>query len=76
VASSLGFIGVRAAGRMARAYRGELGWTAVNCNPNCNRALSGWEVLAAIRGRGAETLIGGILAHLAMSDRESPLGVA
>ena len=48
----------------------------MNCNPNCNRGLSGWEVLAAIRGLGAETLIGGILAHLAMSDRELPLGVA
>ena len=36
MASSLGFMGVRAAGRTACVYPGELGWTAVNCNPKCN----------------------------------------
>jgi hypothetical protein len=35
-ASSAGFTSVRAAGPTARAYSGELGRTAVNCNPNCN----------------------------------------
>jgi hypothetical protein len=69
-------MGVRAAAQPGGAYPGERGRTAVNCNPNCNRGLSGWEVLAATRGLGAETLIGDILADLAMSDRESPLGVA
>jgi hypothetical protein len=34
-ASSLGFIGVHAAAQTARAYPGETGWKAVDCNPNC-----------------------------------------
>jgi len=36
-------------------------------------ALSAWEVSSAICGLRAETLICGILARLATSDRESPL---
>ena len=33
---SPGFIGVRAAGQAGHWYLGELGRTAVNCNPDCN----------------------------------------
>jgi hypothetical protein len=35
-ASSQGFTRVRPAGQNPRVYPGELGRTAVNCNPNCN----------------------------------------
>jgi len=51
-------------------------WTALHgaeLQPNCNRRLSAWEVSSAICGLRAETLICGILARLATSDRESPL---
>jgi hypothetical protein len=52
-ASSPGFISVRAAGQTAYAYPGELGWTLVNCNPNCNPdtgpVKSGW-LVATRRG--------------------------
>ena len=49
--------------------------TAVNCNPDCNRGLSAWEASFVIRGLRAQTLICGMLARLATSDRESPLGL-
>src|SRR5262249_7268734 len=35
-ASSPAFMCVRVAAQTARAYSSELGWTAVNCNQNCN----------------------------------------
>ena len=38
-------------------------------------AQSAWEVSSAIRSQPAETLICGILARLAISDRESPPGL-
>jgi hypothetical protein len=44
-AGSPGFMRVRAAAQAPRAYPGELGRIAVNCNPNCNPRcldLIGW----------------------------------
>jgi hypothetical protein len=42
--SSPEFAGVRAAAQIARAYSGELGWTAVNCNPK----LQPWELMITL----------------------------
>src|SRR5215831_12849450 len=39
-ARSPGFTGVRTATQTPRAHPGELGRTAVNCNPNCNPSPS------------------------------------
>ncbi len=63
--SSQGFMAVHAA---------DLG-LLIGAGDGIEPALSAWEVSSAIRGLCAETLICGMLAGLARSDRESPLGL-
>ena len=56
VASSPEFTGVRVAAQTRRAYPGELRWTVVNCNPNCNHGVHPWQ-----RGRwGRSRSVGNI----------------
>ena len=61
--------------RQVRAQRAKESAYMVERVTRIELALSAWEVSSAIRGLRAETLICGILARLATSDREMPLGL-